>query len=112
MELASIVVGLNALFGVDRLSRDDWGVAFAHAYGEEDERWREVLEPAFVERWAGLAVAGAPTVDRVVTCVFPGDGLIAQLEPQTLVFAEHPLDYSERGGFAPVDHELLHAHGS
>jgi putative NIF3 family GTP cyclohydrolase 1 type 2 len=111
MELAPIVAELDALFRVDRVARDDWAGPFRHAYGEADG-WRAAFEPAFLERWAGLAVRGGDVVERVVTCVFPGDRLVEQLEPRTLVFAEHPLDYGDREGFAAVDHAALRERGS
>lgn len=47
-------------------------------------------------------VRGAAEVDRAVTCVFPGDDLIAALEPRTLLFSEHPLDFADRSGFRPL----------
>jgi putative NIF3 family GTP cyclohydrolase 1 type 2 len=97
---------LDRLFSVERLTHDDWSTPFAHAYGD-DSGWRAVLEPRFRERWGGLAVRGDDEVEQAVTCVFPTDELIESLEPRTLLFSEHPLAYSDRGGFAAVDFSAL-----
>jgi putative NIF3 family GTP cyclohydrolase 1 type 2 len=102
VRLDALIRALDELFRVDRVTRDDWSTPFAHAYGA-DTRWRATLEAGFCERWAGLAVRGDAEVEQAVTCVFPGDDVIAALEPRTLLFSEHPLDYSDRGGFAAVD---------
>jgi putative NIF3 family GTP cyclohydrolase 1 type 2 len=110
VRLDDLLRALDELFAVDRVGHDDWSPAFAHAYGG-DGRWREALEPGFAQRWAGLAVRGGDEVERAVTCVFPGDALIAALEPQTLLFSEHPLDHTDRGGFAAVDLPALKRRG-
>jgi putative NIF3 family GTP cyclohydrolase 1 type 2 len=106
--LADLVRELDAWFAVDRVTHDDWSRAFGHAFA--DDGWRAALEPGFRERWNGLAVAGG-NVERVVTCVFPGDELVAELEPGTLLFSEHPLDYTDRGGFAALDFGALRERG-
>lgn len=108
MELDTLTGALDAHFRVDRVTHDDWTQAYEHAYGDA-ESWRAQLVPGFEGRCAGLAVRGGDLVEQAVTCVFPGDELIASLEPRTLLFSEHPLDYSDRGGFAPVDLAELHA---
>jgi putative NIF3 family GTP cyclohydrolase 1 type 2 len=105
MQLDDLVRALDAFFRVDLVTDDDWSRAFAHAY--ESEAWREPLEPRFAGHWAGLAVRGSGAVERAVTCVFPGDRIVDELEPRTLLFSEHPLDYSDRRGFAAVDLERL-----
>ena len=42
---------------------------------------------------------------RVVTCVFPSDRIVASLEPGTLLFSEHPMDFADVPGFGPLSHE-------
>lgn len=101
MLLDDLAGALDAYFQVGLLSRDDWSRAFAHAY-PEDAAWRGFVEPGFAGRWAGLMVRGAAEVERAVTCVFPGDEVIAELEPRTLLFSEHPLDFADRSGFLPL----------
>jgi putative NIF3 family GTP cyclohydrolase 1 type 2 len=104
VELDEITGQLDAYFLVDRVTRDDWSRAFEHAFGDPGGG---AVEPGFRRRWAGLAVRGGAAVDRAVTCVFPGDELIDGLEPRTLLFSEHPLDYSDRQGFGPVAFDRL-----
>jgi putative NIF3 family GTP cyclohydrolase 1 type 2 len=99
--LDDLVGALDRFFRVDLVSRDDWSQAFEHAY-PGDSGWRAHVEPDFPVRWAGLMVRGGSEVEQAVTCVFPGDGLIARLEPRTLLFSEHPLDFVDRTGFGPL----------
>ena len=99
--LAELVAALDAFLHAHDVTVDDWSRAFDHAYGGGGA-WRRHVEPGFERRWNGLMVRGAAEVERAVTCVFPGDAVVAGLEPRTLVFSEHPLDYSDRGGFEPL----------
>jgi putative NIF3 family GTP cyclohydrolase 1 type 2 len=99
--LEDLVDELDAYFRIGLVSCDDWARAFEHAYPREPS-WREHVEPAFAGHWAGLMVRGDAEVERVVTCVFPGDAVIAGLEPRTLLFSEHPLDFTDGGGFRPL----------
>jgi putative NIF3 family GTP cyclohydrolase 1 type 2 len=113
VELAAIVAELDAYFRVPDVRDDDWSRAFDDVYPEP--YWRDYAEPGYEGRWNGLMVRGADTVDRVVTCVFPSDRIVAGLEPRTLLFSEHPLDFADRPGFLPLARESfdsLHAGGS
>jgi putative NIF3 family GTP cyclohydrolase 1 type 2 len=100
VKLDEIVRELDVEFRVDLVTRDDWAPGFAHAY--PDPYWREHAEPGYEGRWNGLMVRGGEEVERAVTCVFPSDDVIAALEPRTLLFSEHPLDYADRPGFLPL----------
>jgi putative NIF3 family GTP cyclohydrolase 1 type 2 len=113
VRLERIVAELDACFRVDLVSRDDWTTAFEHAY-RDPAGWQARVEPGFAGRWNGLMVRGDAEVERAVTCVFPGDALIQGLEPHTLLFSEHPLDFADRTGFlplAPRSLELLRRRG-
>jgi hypothetical protein len=113
VELAAIVAELDAYFRVPDVRDDDWSRAFDDVYPAP--YWRDYVEPGYEGRWNGLMVRGADTVDRVVTCVFPSDRIVAGLEPRTLLFSEHPLDFADRPGFLPLARESfdsLHAGGS
>jgi len=101
MQLDELVGALDAYFRTDLVSDDDWSRAFEHAYGPDDY-WRGFVEPGYAGRWTGLMVRGDAVVERAVTCVFPGDDVIAALEPRTLLFSEHPLDFADRPGFLPL----------
>ena len=52
---------------------------------------------------------GAEEVERVVTCVFPSDRIVAELEPGTFLFSEHPLDFADEPGFLPLSLETYEA---
>ena len=101
MQLHELVGALDAYFRVDLVRDDDWSRAFEHAYGGDDY-WRDHVEPGYAGRWTGLTVRGDAAVEQAVTCVFPGDDVIAALEPRTLLFSEHPLDFADRPGFLPL----------
>ncbi len=103
MKLADLVEELDREFSIDLVQDDDWAPAFAQVY--PDPYWREYVEPGYEGRWDGLMVRGADEVTSAATCVFPGDEVIAQLEPGTLLFSEHPLDFADRPGFLPLARE-------
>jgi putative NIF3 family GTP cyclohydrolase 1 type 2 len=107
MELEELVRALDEEFRVDLVTQDDWAPYFAQAYREP--YWRDYVEPGYERRWNGLMLRGAPEVEQVVTCVFPGDAVVAELEPRTLVFSEHPLDFTDRRGFLPLAPESFAA---
>ncbi|HET7044728.1 MAG TPA: Nif3-like dinuclear metal center hexameric protein [Gaiellaceae bacterium] len=100
MRLDDVRQALDDEFRVDLVSQDDWGEIFANVY--PDPYWHDYVEPGYETRWNGLMVRGGAEVERVVTCVFPGDGVIADLEPRTLLFSEHPVDFADRSGFLPL----------
>jgi putative NIF3 family GTP cyclohydrolase 1 type 2 len=101
--LDELVAELDAYFRVPEVENDDWSEAFANQYPEP--YWREYAEPRYEGRWNGLMVQGAPEVDRAVTCVFPSDAVIAGLEPRSLLFSEHPLDFADEPGFLPLSRD-------
>lgn len=103
MKLEELVQELDAYFRVPDVHGDDWAPIFAHVY--PDPYWREYAEPSWPGRWNGLAVRGAEEVERVVTCVFPSDRIIASLEPGTFLFSEHPVDFADVPGFLPLARE-------
>ena len=114
VNLDPLVRELDAYFRVAEVREDtDWGEVLDSVYRES--YWREYVEPAWVGSWKGLMVRGAGDVGRVATCVFPSDELIAALEPRTLLFTEHPLDFADAPGFLPWSRdsfERLRANGS
>ena len=112
MHLDALVAELDAYFRVSDVREDDWGQVFEQVYG--DSYWRDYVEPAWPGSWKGLMVRGAADVERVVTTVFPGDEIFERVEPRTLVFTEHPLDFADAPGFLPWSRESfdrLRAHG-
>jgi putative NIF3 family GTP cyclohydrolase 1 type 2 len=63
----------------------------------------EFLDSGYVGRSQnGLMVRGGDEVDRAATCVFVSDTIVAELEPRTLLFAEHPVDLVDEPGFLPL----------
>ena len=100
VRLDDVRQALDAEFRVDLVSRDDWSEIFASVYPEP--YWREHVEPGYEARWNGLMVRGGEEVERAVACVFPGDRVIDELEPRTLLFSEHPVDFADRPGFLPL----------
>lgn len=103
MRLDDVVRELDAYFRVPDVRGDDWLTIFEQVYAEP--YWRAYVEPGYEERWNGLMVRGAAELERAVTCVFPSDRLIAGLEPGTLLFSEHPMDFADVPGFLPLSTE-------
>ena len=104
MQLDAIVAELDAYFRVPEVRGDDgWAAIFDAVY--PGSYWRAFVEPGYEERWNGLHVRGADEVRAAATCVFPGDEVVAALEPGTLLFSEHPLDFADRPGFQPLARE-------
>jgi putative NIF3 family GTP cyclohydrolase 1 type 2 len=100
MTLDELVSELDAYFRVPDVRNDDWTPGFEHCY--PDPYWREFAEPGYEGRWNGLMVRGAAEVERAATCVFPSDRIVALLDPATLLFSEHPLDFTDEAGFLPL----------
>ncbi len=103
MTLDEVVGALDSYFRVPDVSGDDWSRTFAHCYPEP--YWRDYADAGYEGRWNGLMVRGGDDVERAVTCVFPSDRLVAGLEPRTLLFSEHPLDFADEPGFLPLARE-------
>jgi len=103
VKLAELVAELDTYFRVPDVRDDDWSKAFALAY--PDPYWREYVVSGWEGHWNGLSVRGADEVECAVTCVFPSDRIIAELEPATFLFAEHPLDFADEPGFLPLSLE-------
>lgn len=100
MQLQELVAELDAYFRVPDVRGDDWSKAFGQVYPEP--YWRDYVVPGWEGRWNGLCVQGADEVERVATCVFPSDRIVAGLEPATFLFSEHPLDFADEPGFLPI----------
>jgi putative NIF3 family GTP cyclohydrolase 1 type 2 len=107
VQLDELVAALDAEFRVDLVTEDDWAPVFADCYSTP--YWRDYVEPGYEGRWGGLMVRGGDEVRAAATCVFPGDEVVAQLEPGTLLFSEHPLDFGDRPGFVPLARESFEA---
>lgn len=107
MKLNTIVSELDAYFRVPEVRNDDWSELFAELY--PDPYWRVYAEPGYEGRWNGLMVRGGDEVESVVTCVFPSDRIVAELEPNTLLFSEHPLDFADAPGFLPLARQSFEA---
>lgn len=100
MDVGELAQGLDAEFRVDLVTQDDWSELYGACY--PDPYWRDYVEPGYEGRWNGLMVRGGGEVERAVTCVFPSDEIVDALEPRTLLFSEHPLDFADRPGFQPL----------
>ena len=103
MRLEEVVGELDAYFRIAEVENDDWSAAFEAVYPEP--YWREYVEPGYEGKWNGLMVRGEGDVERVTTCVFPSDRIVAGLEAGTLLFSEHPLDFADEPGFLPLSRE-------
>lgn len=103
MELDALVRALDEYFRVSDVRNDDWSPVFQQVYGKP--YWREYVEPGYEGKWNGLMVRASETVRRVATCVFPSDRLIALLQPESLLFSEHPVDFADEPGFLPLSRE-------
>jgi putative NIF3 family GTP cyclohydrolase 1 type 2 len=103
VRLDELVHELDRYFRIPEVENDDWAAAFEAVYDEP--YWREYVEPGYEGKWNGLIVRGEGEVERVVTCVFPSDRIVAVLEPGTLLFSEHPLDFADEPGFLPLSRE-------
>jgi putative NIF3 family GTP cyclohydrolase 1 type 2 len=108
MTLDELVSELDAYFRVPDVRND------ARWYEHAEPYWQTFVEPAWVERRNGLMVRGADEVDRVATCVFASERIVDAVEPRTLLFTEHPLDFADEPGFLPLpkrSFERMKEHG-
>jgi putative NIF3 family GTP cyclohydrolase 1 type 2 len=103
VKLAEIVGDLDSYFRV-RDVEHDW-----RWYEGVEPYWHDFVEPDWVERRNGLMVRAADEVDRAATCVFPSVRIVDELEPRTLLFAEHPVDLEDEPGFLPLPAETFAA---
>lgn len=112
MKLAELVSDLDEYFRVPDVSGDDWSQTMEQVY--PDPYWREYVVHGWEGRWNGLSMRGADEVERVKTCVFPSDRIVAGLEPGTFLFSEHPVDFADEPGFLPLSletYELMRENG-
>jgi putative NIF3 family GTP cyclohydrolase 1 type 2 len=100
VRLDDVVAELDRYFRVAEVENDDWSAPFEAVYDEP--YWRHYVEPGYEGKWNGLMVRGTGDVERVVTCVFPSDRIIGDLQAGTLLFSEHPLDFADEPGFLPL----------
>lgn len=101
MRLDKLVAALDDYFRVPDVRNDDWSGTYAHVY--PDPYWQEFAEPGYEGRWNGLLLRGAPEVQRVRTCVFPSDAIVASVESGSLLFSEHPIAFEDDvEGFGPL----------
>jgi putative NIF3 family GTP cyclohydrolase 1 type 2 len=101
VKLDELIADLDAYFRVSEVENDDWAGTFEQLY--PDPYWRDYAEPDYEGRWNGLFVRGGDEVERVVTCVFPADGIISSLAPGTFLFSEHPIAFEDDvEGFGPL----------
>jgi putative NIF3 family GTP cyclohydrolase 1 type 2 len=103
VRLSDLVADLDAYFRVPEVEND------ARWYGDADPYWRDFVEAGWVERRNGLMVRGADEVGQAATCVFPSVRIVDELEPRTLLFAEHPVDLEDEPGFLPLPRETFEA---
>jgi putative NIF3 family GTP cyclohydrolase 1 type 2 len=103
VRLDEVVGELDLYFRIAEVENDDWAPAFQDVY--DAPYWRDYVEPGYEGKWNGLMVRGVGDVERAVTCVFPSDRVVAELEPGTLLFSEHPLDFADEPGFLPLARE-------
>jgi putative NIF3 family GTP cyclohydrolase 1 type 2 len=103
VRLDDIAAELDAYFRMEDVYGDaNWGEIYDNTGGRH---WRDYAERDWQGRWNGLMVRGQGDVERVATCVFPSDRIIVSLEPGTLLFSEHPLDFEDVAGFVPLSPE-------
>jgi putative NIF3 family GTP cyclohydrolase 1 type 2 len=108
VKLDEVVTRLDTYFRVPDVENDDWADAYELLY--PDPYWRAYAEPGYEGRWNGLVVRGGDEIDRVVTCVFPSDEIVAGLSPRTLLFSEHPIAFDDDViGFAPLARDSFEA---
>jgi putative NIF3 family GTP cyclohydrolase 1 type 2 len=100
LRLDELVGELDAYFRIPDVENDNWAPVYEAVYPEP--YWREYVESGYEGKWNGLMVRGAGEVERAATCVFPSDRIVAGLEPGTLLFSEHPLDFADEPGFLPL----------
>jgi putative NIF3 family GTP cyclohydrolase 1 type 2 len=107
MKLDAVVAELDRYFRIPEVENDDWSPLFEAVYPEP--YWRDYVEPGYEGKWNGLMVRGTGDVERVATCVFPSDRIVAELRAGTLLFSEHPLDFADEPGFLPLSRESFEA---
>ncbi|MBW3592897.1 MAG: Nif3-like dinuclear metal center hexameric protein [Actinobacteria bacterium] len=107
MTTAELSERLDDYFRVREVRNDEWAPIFDALY--PDPYWRGFAEPGYEGRWNGLFVRGGDEVERVATCVFPSDAIVAGLEPDTFLFSEHPIDDAPGDVFTPLARETFHA---
>lgn len=101
MRLSELVADLDAYFRVPDVEND------ARWYGDAEPYWRDFVEADWIERRNGLMVRSAEEVEQVTTCVFPSVRIVNELDPQSLLFAEHPVDLEDEPGFLPLQRETF-----
>lgn len=107
MTTGELVGRLDEYFRVGEVRNDDWAPIFEALYPEP--YWREYVEPGYEGRWNGLFVRGGDDVERVVTCVFPSDAIVAGLERRTFLFSEHPIEDAPGDVFTPLARQTFEA---
>lgn len=119
--VTEITAALDQLFSVQGLTQDpSMSRNVPRVYEAAGTDWRGYFLPEFCERFNGLMLQGAPTVQRVFTTVFPScdalDLFLAQARPGDLLFLHHPIDCrngNPRGrwaeGFVPISQDRLDA---
>jgi putative NIF3 family GTP cyclohydrolase 1 type 2 len=107
LNLDDVMRELDAYFRVPDVSGDaHWGETYDFL---DAPYWREYVEPGWPGPWNGLMVRGVGDVERVATCVFPSDRIVAGIESGTLLFSEHPVDFADEPGFLPLSRESFEA---
>ena len=101
MRLGDVVSRLDAYFRVADVEND------ARWYEDVEPYWRDYVEPGWLEPRNGLMVRGDDDVERAATCVFPSVRIVAGLEPRTLLFSEHPVDFEDEPGFLPLPRDTF-----
>jgi putative NIF3 family GTP cyclohydrolase 1 type 2 len=104
LRVSAIASELDRYFHAQDVREDSWEGILSPAYGETS--WRELFEREYFCSWNGLMLRGETSISQVVTCVFPSAAVIDSLEPETLLFTEHPVDLVD-DLFAVVDLERL-----
>jgi putative NIF3 family GTP cyclohydrolase 1 type 2 len=96
VRLDELVGELDAYFRVPDVRNDfRW-------YEDVEPYWRPYVEYDWLDRRNGLMVRGAAEVERAATCVFVSERIVDGLEPGTLLFSEHPVDFADEPGFLPL----------
>jgi putative NIF3 family GTP cyclohydrolase 1 type 2 len=117
--LDDLIARLDDWFELDTLTEDPtFSRVIPSIYAGINYDWRSVFESDFCERFNGLMLRGAETVQRVYCSAFPSafvlDVFLRTAEPGDLLFLHHPLDLrcgDPRGawgeGFTPIDPQRI-----
>ena len=101
VKLTELVAELDDYFRIPDVRGDDWSPAFDQVYAD-DPYWREYVVPGWEGHWNGLSLRGAEEVERVATCVFPSDRIVAGARAGDVPLLRAPARLRRRAGLPPA----------